>query len=116
MARGAATMVASAASKRCGSWCACGAEDTLKVPAAGAVVVVEPVTLARLPPLATRALLNVAALVVMAVLRLVAPVLALVLDVVVTLNVTATPRRTEETIVTSLAAHCVAPLVPQMLR
>jgi len=75
------------------------------VAAEGAAVVVDPVTVARLPPFATKLFLKVSAFVVMAVFRVLAPSAALVLDVVATWNCTATARRENVTIVTSLLVH-----------
>jgi len=75
------------------------------VAAAGATVVVDPVTAARLPPFATKSFLKVSAFVVMAVFRVLAPWAALVLDVVAISNCTATARRENVMMVTSLLVH-----------
>jgi len=72
---------------------------------AGADCVVDEVTEARLPPAAFKSVLKVAALSVMATLRVLAPVAAIVSLVVWTWNSTATSLRVDDRIVTSLAVH-----------
>lgn len=72
---------------------------------AGADVVDDEVTEARLPPAAFKWVLKVAALTVIAVLRVLAPVAAIVSLVVWTWNSTATSLRVDDRIVTSLAMH-----------
>ena len=92
------------------------AADDVVVTAAGATVIVNPVTFARLPPFATKSFFKVSLFVVKQVFRVLAPSAAWVLDMVVTWNCTATatvpvpvhvhvPVPSNVTMVTSLLVH-----------
>jgi len=83
-------------------------EDDVVVTAAGATVILNSVTSARLPPFATKSFFKVSLFVVKQVFRVLAPSAARVLDMVVTWNCTATvpvPVPSYVTMVTSLLVH-----------